>query len=241
MDRMSLLKQATLAGAFFGGACVVAVPLASAQSEPAAPPSAAADQSVPPAARPPAPAPAATAVRAAAPATQAPVATPYRINPGDELEIYVWGEERLQRTVRVLPDGTLAFPLVGQVVVQGMLPHDLETTISERLRDQYRGQVPQVTVSVKSPSGMVFSVMGKVRSPGTFTPGRYTTVLEALSLAGGPAEFANLDSVVLLRKQGDRLVPLRLRLGSLFKSGLESADVAQANQRIEPGDTIIVP
>lgn len=180
-----------------------------------------------------------------APAQSAPAAptaelsAAYRINPGDELEIYVWGEERLQRTVRVLPDGTLAFPLVGQVRVQGMLPHDLETTIGERLRDQYRGQVPQVTVSVKSPSGMQFSVMGKVRSPGAFTPGRYTTLLEALSLAGGPAEFANLDSVMIIRKQGDRLTTMRFRLGSLFKSG--AGDTTAARTNIEPGDTIIVP
>ena len=41
--------------------------------------------------------------------------TPYRINPGDELEVLVWGDERLQRSVLVLPDGTFAFPLVGQV------------------------------------------------------------------------------------------------------------------------------
>ncbi|MFA7603271.1 MAG: polysaccharide biosynthesis/export family protein [Novosphingobium sp.] len=174
-----------------------------------------------------------------APASTAGLSAAYRINPGDELEIYVWGEERLQRTVRVLPDGTLAFPLVGQVKAQGMLPQDLEKTISERLRDQYRGQVPQVTVSVRSPSGMQFSVMGKVRSPGAFTPGRYTTILEALSLAGGPAEFANLDSVMVIRKQGDQLTTIRFRLSSLFKSGTGDANAARTI--IQPGDTIIVP
>src|SRR5882724_4329905 len=49
------------------------------------------------------------------PASATVSATPYRINPGDELEILVWGDERLQRSVLVLPDGTFAFPLVGQV------------------------------------------------------------------------------------------------------------------------------
>lgn len=166
----------------------------------------------------------------------------YRINSGDELEIYVWGEERLQRMVRVLPDGTFAFPLVGQVVAQGKLPQELEKTISEQLREQYRGQVPQVTVSVKSPSGMQFSIMGRVRAPGTYTPGRYITILEALSFAGGPADFANLDNVLLIRKNGDRVTTMRYRLSSIFKSGAGDADVQQAKiQRIEPGDTIIVP
>ena len=166
----------------------------------------------------------------------------YRINPGDELEVYVWGEERLQRSVRVLPDGTFAFPLVGQVVAQGKLPQELEKTISEQLRDQYRGQVPQVTVSVRTPAGMQFSVMGKVKAPGTYTPGRYITILEALSFAGGPADFANLDAVLLIRKNGNQLTTMRYRLSSLFKSGAGDTDVQQAKiQRIESGDTIIVP
>ncbi|HET6942899.1 MAG TPA: polysaccharide biosynthesis/export family protein, partial [Sphingomicrobium sp.] len=56
---------------------------------------------------------------AAASAQQSTTPTPagpaYRINPGDEIEVMVWGDERLQRTVRVLPDGSFAFPLVGQV------------------------------------------------------------------------------------------------------------------------------
>src|SRR6476620_10890069 len=46
-------------------------------------------------------------------------ATPYRVNPGDELEVLVWGDERLQRSVLVWPDGTFAFPLVGQVNAAG--------------------------------------------------------------------------------------------------------------------------
>lgn len=166
----------------------------------------------------------------------------YRINPGDELEIYVWGEERLQRQVKVLPDGTIAFPLVGKILVQNFLPSEVEAMITNGLRDQYRGQVPQVTVSVVQPSGMQFSVMGRVRSPGTFTPGRYINVLEALSMAGGPSEFANLDNVLIIRKEGDELRTMRVRLAPLFKMGGNSGDIARANiLRIQTGDTVIVP
>lgn len=179
----------------------------------------------------------------AAPAAGAVSANPYRINPGDELEIYVWGEERLQRKVKVLPDGSMAFPLVGQLAVTGMLPKELEALISERLQPQYRGQVPQVTVSVVAPVGLQFSVMGKVKSPGTFSPGRYVNLLEALSLAGGPAEFANLDSLVIIRKGRDQgLTTLRVRVGSLFKSGVDNRTVSQAEiPTIQSGDTVIVP
>jgi len=171
-----------------------------------------------------------------------PLTEAYRINPGDELAIYVWGEERLQREVKVLPDGTFAFPLVGQVVAQGRLPQEIEANITERLRDQYRGQVPQVTVSVKSAAGLQFSVMGRVKSPGTFSPGRYINVLEALSMAGGPSEFANLDNVIILRKQGTQIQTLRMRLGSVFRSGTGIGSGDRSNViRIETGDTVIVP
>ncbi|MBW8295252.1 MAG: polysaccharide biosynthesis/export family protein [Sphingopyxis sp.] len=168
-------------------------------------------------------------------------ASTYRINAGDELEVYVWGEERLQRKVKVLPDGTIAFPLVGQIVVQGFLPADVERLITTGLSAQYVGAVPQVTVSVVVPSGMQFSVMGRVKSPGTFSPGRYVNVLEALSMAGGPAEFANLDNVLIIRKSGSQLRTLNARLASLFKVGTDSRDVAGGNiLQIETGDTVIV-
>ena len=176
------------------------------------------------------------------PPSTTPRAAAYRINAGDELEIYVWGEERLQRKVKVLPDGTIAFPLVGMLVVQGYMPSEVENLITAGLRDQYRGQVPQVTISVVQPAGLQFSVMGRVRSPGTFTPGRYINVLEALSMAGGPSEFANLDNVVIIRKAGEELRTVRVRLAPLFKMGADASDIARANiLRIETGDTVIVP
>ena len=174
--------------------------------------------------------------------TSAPqTASSYRISAGDELEIYVWGEERLQRKVKVLPDGTIAFPLVGQIKVQGYLPSEVEAAITSGLSAQYVGAVPQVTVSVVAPAGMQFSVMGRVKAPGTFTPGRYVNILEALSMAGGPGEFANLDNVLIIRKSGEQLTTLTARLAPLFKPGTDTKDVERANiLRIETGDTVIV-
>lgn len=164
----------------------------------------------------------------------------YRINPGDELEIYVWGDERLQRTVKVLPDGTIAFPLVGQINALGKLPADLEQAISEGLAKQYRDRVPQVTVSVKSAAGLQFTVAGRVRTPGSFTPGRYVNVLEAVSLAGGPAEFADLGNVSIIRKSGSRLSVIKIRLTDVLKGNPSSRDLDGLPQ-LESGDSVIVP
>ena len=163
----------------------------------------------------------------------------YTINPGDEIEIYVWGEERLQRVVRVLPDGSFAFPLVGRVIAAGKTPTAIETEISQGLKTQYRGEVPQVTVSVKSPSGMTFSIIGKVKGPGTFTPGRYLNILEALTLSGGPDEFANLDNVTIIRKTAAGIQIIKVRLSQVLKGS--PSITAESLPQIETGDTVIVP
>ncbi len=189
------------------------------------------------------PLPSAFAQQPTLPGSATQRAPEYRINAGDQLEIYVWGDERLQRKVTVLPDGTIAFPLVGQVNAQGLLPEQLEASITSKLQSQYRGQVPQVTVSVVAPSGMQFSVMGHVKSPGTFTPGRYVNVLEALSMAGGPDEFAKLDDVLLIRKIDGKPKAFRLHIASILKGGtnLSNSGALSSIATIEPGDTLIVP
>ncbi|KQN91179.1 sugar transporter [Sphingomonas sp. Leaf231] len=180
----------------------------------------------------------AAAPRAAAASAAAPNA--YRINPGDELDVFVWGEERLQRSVRVLPDGTFSFPLVGKVDAMNALPGEIEARITKGLESQYRTAVPQVTVSVKTSAGLQFSVLGKVRSPGSFNPGRYVNVLEALSFAGGPAEFAQLGNVIIIRKTPTGAQAIRVRLSDVMKGS-----VADVNNETLPmvrgGDTVIVP
>jgi len=180
-----------------------------------------------------------TVVQAAQPAPAA-VSMPYRINPGDELEILVWGDERLQRTVLVLPDGTFAFPLVGQVSAAGRLPSEIQRVITLGLQPQYKGPVPQVTVSVKRASGYQFSVIGKVNNPGTFTPGRYVNALEALAIAGGPAQFANTGSAKIIRKAGDQLFVLPIHLQDALRGDTSRLGPNQI-PRIESGDTLVVP
>jgi polysaccharide export outer membrane protein len=165
----------------------------------------------------------------------------YRINPGDELEIYVWGEERLQRSVKVLPDGTFAFPLVGQLDAAGKLPIEIAADITRGLKAQYRDNVPTVTVSVKAAVGLQFSVAGKVKSPGAFTPGRYVNVMEALVMAGGPAEFADVDGVTILRKtDGGHLTSFKVHLSSIFKGNPSARDMSSLPE-LQSGDTVIVP
>lgn len=166
----------------------------------------------------------------------------YRLSAGDQIEVYVWGDERLQRALSVLPDGTFAFPLVGTVHAAGRTPTDIEGELSKRLAGQYKGEPPQVTVSVRQPSGMQVSVIGKVRSPGTFTPTRYVTVLDILALAGGPTDFADMSNVVILRHEGDHTAVIRTRMGGLLKGKPSSEDLSGAGlPQLMAGDTVVVP
>jgi polysaccharide export outer membrane protein len=150
----------------------------------------------------------------------------------------VWGDERLQRVVRVLPDGTFSFPLVGQVMAAGLLPSDLARIITAGLRPQYRDVVPQVTVSVKNPNGYQFSVIGKVKGPGTFTPGRYVNALEAIGIAGGPTEFAQTSRIRIIRKVGPRVVAIPVRIAAALKG--DFSEITELPE-IQSGDTLVVP
>jgi len=164
----------------------------------------------------------------------------YRINPGDDLEILVWGDERLQREVRVLPDGTFGFPLIGQVMAAGLLPSDLQRVITAGLRPQYKDVVPQVTVLVKNPNGYSFSVIGKVRSPGTFTPGRYVNALEALGIAGGPTDFAQTGKAKIIRKVGQLLQTIPVQLNGALKGDVDQLGPGDI-PALQSGDTLVVP
>ncbi|CAN5183766.1 polysaccharide export protein [soil metagenome] len=175
--------------------------------------------------------------------TQAlPQAELYRINAGDDLEVFVWGEDRLQRTVKVLPDGSFSFPLVGRVDAMGRLPTEIEAQISKGLQSQFRNQVPQVTVSVKNPAGLQFSIVGKVKNPGNFSPARYVNVLEAIGIAGGASEFADVSNVVILRKTASGLTPIHVRLSDALRGNPNSRDLAANGlPNLVSGDTVIVP
>jgi polysaccharide export outer membrane protein len=177
-----------------------------------------------------------------APKASGQASSTYRISAGDLVEVYVWGDERLQRTLTVLPDGTFGFPLAGTVSAAGHTTNDVEKALSRLLAPQYKGVAPEVTVSVKQSSGMQISVIGKVRSPGTFSPTRYVTVLDALALAGGPTEFADVGNIVVLRNNGGKSSIVRSRLGNVLKGRPTEGDLAgDGIPQLAAGDTVVVP
>ncbi|MFT3967137.1 MAG: polysaccharide biosynthesis/export family protein [Sphingobium sp.] len=191
-------------------------------------------------------APAQTAAGAqavAATLAAAPPVSRYGVNPGDELDVFVWGEERMQRSVRVQPDGTFTFPLAGTIKARDRNVTDIAAEIRERISTNYRSAPPDVTVSVRDATGMRFYIVGKVRSPGSFTSGSPVNILQALSLAGGPAEFADLRNAVVLRQNGGGQVVERVQLAQLLKGGraMDAGRLQSPLPVLLSGDVLVVP
>lgn len=161
-------------------------------------------------------------------------ANAYQLKEGDELEISVWREETLTKKVRVLPDGSVTFPLAGYLAVAGLTSDAVEKLIAQRLQAFLSD--PVVTVVVEGINGNRAYVIGNVLKPGPFVLDAPTTVLQALSLAGGLGKFADEGAIRVLRAQSGAQEVLPVR----YKDLITGKDLA-TNVQLKAGDTILVP
>ena len=111
-------------------------------------------------------------------------AAEYKIGPSDLLEIAVFGQPELARTVRVDTRGRISLPLIGGVDAVGRTSQQLERLIADRLGENYL-QSPQVSVFIKEFTSLRFTVEGAVNKPGVFPLVGQMTLLRALATAGG--------------------------------------------------------
>lgn len=172
------------------------------------------------------------APRTAAAAAALPV---YTIGPNDVLTISVWQEKDLSATLPVRPDGKISLPLIGQVQASGYTPLEFQQVLTEKLKTYI--DHPRVTVVVDKVLSRTYNVLGKVIKPGAYPLDQPTTVLDALALAGGPAEFANTKKIYVLRykKDGSRWIyPFNYK--QVIKGHLPWENI-----RLQPGDTVVVP
>ena len=163
-----------------------------------------------------------------------PDAKEYHISPEDVLQISVWKEDGLEKTVVVRPDGGISFPLAGDVGAAGKTPMELEAEIAARLQRFIPDAV--VTVSVMELKGLRIYVSGKVKSPGQFTVGRYVDVLQALTLAGGLTPYANDAGIKILRREGGKQVVYEFNYGEV-KNGKN----LKQNIVLQTDDVVVVP
>jgi len=158
----------------------------------------------------------------------------YIIGPMDVLEIQVWKEPDFSRQVLVRPDGKITLPLVGDILASGMNTMGLKALLSEKLENFV--SKPEVTVIVLDSRSKNFYIIGKINRPGTYPLNPDMTVLQAISVAGGLAEWADKDSIRIIRRSGgkDEILPFD------YEKVISGKSLEQ-NILLNPNDTIIIP
>lgn len=155
---------------------------------------------------------------------------PFRLGREDVVEVSVYRDPDLSRTVPVRPDGMISLPIVGDVEAAGRTPEEVRAEVIEKLRD-YVKDPAVVTFIVREVNSARFYVVGEVGRPGAYPLRGDMTVLQALAVAGGLGEFSARRHVMLVREAtGDRL---KLSLSDVWsgKGGL----------LVRAGDTLVVP
>ena len=165
------------------------------------------------------------------PATTDPA---YVIGPQDVLDVNVWKEPDMTRTVPVRPDGKITLPLINDVQAAGTTPQQLAATVTEKLR-KYVNE-PQVTVIVTQINSQRVFVVGEVLRAGAFPLLPGMTVLQALSSAGGFTTFANVKKIHVMRLVNGKHTELPFNYREVL-----NGDNPDQNITLQPGDTVVVP
>ena len=161
---------------------------------------------------------------------------PLTIGPGDVLEISVHGVDELSKKVRVLSDGTITMPLVGNIRIQGLTVREAEGMIARILTDKQLVNDPQISIFVSESVSGAVTVQGAVLKPGVYELFGQSTLLEVLGRAGGLSKERGADILVLRRDEAGDQQSIPVDAGRLVEEG----DVS-LNIKLEPGDIVMVP
>lgn len=159
----------------------------------------------------------------------------YTVGIDDVLEISILQPEKLLTTVTVAPDGSIAFPYIGNVQVKGMTLGQIQDEIQTRLADGYM-KYPVVSVSLTASRSRKFFVYGEVINPGTYPIKEKATVLKAISMAGGFTRFGSSSRVKVLRLKKDApgYETIKVNIKGVM-NGSSEADII-----LQPEDIVVV-
>jgi len=164
------------------------------------------------------------------------VTTDYIIGPEDVLDITVWKNTDLSKTVQVRPDGRISLPLIGDVAAVSRTSAQLTEEISTRLKAYMEN--PTVSIVVKEVNSYAIFVLGEVVKPGRYPLKSKTTLLQAVTLASGFTPVASRNKIVIFRfaKDGEPLMKIKASYDDIvLRDGINQ------NIELKPGDTIVVP
>jgi polysaccharide export outer membrane protein len=161
------------------------------------------------------------------------------LGPEDVIEVVVWRTPDLSRQVIIRPDGKISLPLIGDVPVQGLTADQIAKDLTERFK-AYK-ENPSVSINVIEVNSYYVFMVGEVTVPGKLQFKTYTTLLQAISLAGGFTQFASRNDMTIVRnlvtaegKIKELRIPIRY-------DDLISEDGGVYNITLISGDTVIVP
>ena len=164
----------------------------------------------------------------------------YLIGQEDVLEIAVWNNPTVTRTVPVRPDGKISLPLVDDIQAAGLTAMELRQRLTKALIPYI--PTPSVSVIVREVHSFKVTVIGQVKTPGRYELKDRATVLDVLALAGGLTDYAARDRIVVLRQDTSNTRRIKFQyqnLGSATKH--EQKDAGQDNFCVRPGDIVFVP
>jgi len=172
----------------------------------------------------------------------------YTLGPGDVLRVSVYDNPDLSQEVTIAADGAFSYPLIGRVQAAGLPVPQLESLLAKRFADGYLVS-PQVGVTVTQHKSQQVYVMGAVSKPGPYPLQRQTTLLEALSAAGGPTPEAGFEVVVThaadqqALPSGTSKVSAAAHGQPAMRVSLEQLMAGGVPQRItlQDGDVVYVP
>ena len=122
----------------------------------------------------------------------------YKVGIDDILMVSVLQPEQIQSEVTVSPDGSISFPYIGNIIIKGLTLNEIRQHIQDQLADGYL-KYPLVVVSLKESRSRKFFVYGEVVKPGSYPLEENTTVLRAISMAGGFTRFGSASHLKVLR------------------------------------------
>jgi polysaccharide export outer membrane protein len=170
---------------------------------------------------------------AAAPRTRTSEKGEYRVNPGDILEVTVYNEPDLTKTVQVSSEGYISYPLLGKVEVGGMTVFDISEKMRVLLAKDYLVN-PQVSVSIRQFN--TISILGEVEKPGSYELKGNMTIIEALALAGGLTQYADPTNAKVVRNENGEKTTIAINIEDVTKKGDKSKDIV-----LDPSDVIVIP
>ena len=157
----------------------------------------------------------------------------YKMGPEDVIKVSVWENAQLTLDLVVRPDGKISMPLIQDVVAEGQTAAELADTIQKSLLNYIKE--PQVSVIVLQVNAPKYFVIGNVAKPGTYPLRSDTSILQALSLAGGFTQFASPRSIKLIRNTAGKQEVRKVNYYNLIDED------GKGNYLLRSGDTVVVP